>query len=210
VRNVPWIVAGDAPFYRFVRIVSVGAIGAPCGVQGEGTDNVPRTGPALLAVNHKSDLDPFFVGIAFRRSLRYFAKAELFGNPLVAKAVTSLGAIPVRRGASDRQALESALAVLAAGDALMIFPEGHRFPDDEIHEFQRGVGMLAVRSGAPVYPVALKGSAGIAQGGLRRRTVKVKAGPRVDLGGLEGKKSVAYTEASRRLKAAVEELYATL
>jgi 1-acyl-sn-glycerol-3-phosphate acyltransferase len=210
VKDVPWIVAGDAPFYRFARFVSVGVIGTSCGVQGAETDNVPRHGPALLAVNHKSDLDPFFVGMAFRRPLRYFAKAELFGNALLAKAVSSLGAIPVRRGESDRQALETALAVLAAGDALMIFPEGHRFPDDEIHEFQRGIGMLAVRSGAPVYPVALKGSAGIAQGGLRRRTVKVKAGPRVDLGGLEGKKSVAYTEAALRLQAAVRELYATI
>ncbi len=112
----------------------------------------------MIASNHKSQVDPFFVGHAFPRSLRYFAKSELFGNGALRWAVNELGGIPVRRGQSDRSALEAALAALAQGDALIIFPEGTRMRDGDIHQFQPGVGMLAIRSGAPVIPVAIKGS----------------------------------------------------
>ena len=64
----------------------------------------------------------------------------------------------MRRGESDRAALQAALDALARGEALIIYPEGHRMRDDAVHEFLPGVGMLALRSGAPVVPVALRGS----------------------------------------------------
>ena len=120
--------------------------------------------------------------------------------------MTELGAIPVRRGESDRSALEAALASLARGEALIIYPEGTRMRDDAVHEFQPGVGMLALRSGAPVIPVGLKGSDRVIHGGRPGLpVVRLKAGPAVDLSGLQGKKSrctprprPAYERPSRR------------
>ena len=151
------------------------------------------------------------MGHAFARPVRYFAKSELFGNAALRWAVTELGAIPVRRGESDRAALEAALDSLARGEALIIYPEGHRMRDDAVHEFLPGVGMLALRSGAPVVPVGLQGQRPLVYGGRPGLpVVRLKAGPPVDLSGLEGKKSQMYAQAADRIRAAVEELYESL
>ena len=136
----------------------------------------------MIASNHKSELDPFFHGHAFPRPVRYFAESDLFANAALRWAVTELGAIPVRRGESDRAALEAALASLARGEALIIYPEGDWHARRRRPEFLPGVGMLALRSGAPVVPVGLSGS----DDRYSRRTaglpvVRLKAGSAVDL-----------------------------
>jgi len=135
----------------------------------------------------------------------------VFGNGALRWAVTELGAIRVGRGESDRSALESALAALARGEALIIYPEGHRMRDDAVHDFLPGVGMLALRSGVPVIPVGIKGSGQVVRNGRPGLpVVRVKAGPAVDLSGLEGKKSAMYAQAAVRIRGAVEELYGSL
>jgi 1-acyl-sn-glycerol-3-phosphate acyltransferase len=208
VRNVPLYAPGDRWFYRTVRVVSGLSLAAMYRLSVEGGDNLPPTGPAIIASNHKSNVDPFFVGHAFRRPVRYFAKSELFRNGALRWAVTELGAIPVRRGESDRAALEAALDSLASGEALIIYPEGNRKRDDAVHEFFPGVGMLALRSGAPVIPVGLKGSDQLVHDGRPGLpVVRIKVGLPVDLAGLEGKKSVMYQQAADRIRAAVEALY---
>lgn len=211
MRNVPLYAPGDRWFYRTVRLLSVATLCATYRLSCEGADNLPAAGAAIIASNHKSSLDPFFVGHAFARPVRYFAKAELFGNGALRWAVTELGAIRVGRGESDRSALESALAALARGEALIIYPEGHRMRDDAVHDFLPGVGMLALRSGVPVIPVGIKGSGQVVRNGRPGLpVVRVKAGPAVDLSGLEGKKSAMYAQAAVRIRGAVEELYGSL
>jgi len=210
MRNVALVAGGDPPFYRFARVVCFLGVALPFRVVVEGDSHLPERGGALLAVNHKCDADPVFVGLAFRRALRYIAKAELFRHAALRRLIESLGAIPVRRGESDRHALETALACLARGEAVMIFPEGTRFRDEEIHEFMPGVGMLALRSGVPVIPVALRGTSAIlGRGRPRAARVRVKAGPPVDLTGLDGPKSAQYATAAGRMRDAVRALYAS-
>jgi 1-acyl-sn-glycerol-3-phosphate acyltransferase len=210
VKHVPLYVPADRWFYRTVRALSGLTLCATYRLSCEGAENLPTSGAAIIAANHKSNLDPFFVGHAFPRPVRYFAKSELFRNSALRWAVTELGAIPVRRGQSNREALDAALAALAAGDALIIYPEGHRMRDDDVHEFLPGVGMLALRSGAPVIPVGLKGSGEIVRDGRPGLpVVRVKAGAAVDLSGLEGKRSEMYVQAAARIREAVEALYAS-
>lgn len=208
---VPVVVRGDGWFYRIARALLALTVAPAHRLSVAGTEHLPPTGPAIIAVNHKSDVDPILAGLAFRRALGYFAKAEIFAHPVLGRAVAGLGAIPVRRGEGDRRALEAGLACLAQGGALLLFPEGTRYPDDEIHPFQRGIGMLAVRTGAPVVPVALHGSRRIAKGGRRRLPkVRLLAGPPVDLAGLEGRRSAVYSEATGRIERAVRSLYERL
>ena len=211
MRNVPIYAPGDGWFYRTVRVLSWLSLAAIYRLSVDGAEYLPRVGPAIIASNHKSELDPFFVGHAFPRPVRYFAKSELFENRALRWAVTELGAIPVRRGLSDRAALEAALESLARGDALIIYPEGTRQRDDAVHEFLPGVGMLALRSGAPVVPVALKGSnLVVCDGRPGLPVVRIRVGPPVDLAGLEGKKSAMYQQAADRIRADVEVLYGTI
>jgi 1-acyl-sn-glycerol-3-phosphate acyltransferase len=208
VRYAPVFARGDTALYRFARAFFALTLAFVYRYRVEGIENVPRDGAVLIAVNHKSDVDPILVGLSFQRPLHFIAKAELFRNRFLGWAITRLGAIPVRRGESDRDALQNALAVLASGEALLVFPEGTRFHDDEIHKFLPGVGMLAMRSGVAVVPVAIRGSqTALQKGKPRLQRIRLRAGTPVDLSGLEGRRSAVYAEAAERIRTAVGELY---
>jgi 1-acyl-sn-glycerol-3-phosphate acyltransferase len=115
-------------------------------------------GPAIVVANHKSFLDAFFLGLATRRHVRFMAKAELFRGPL-RWLFTRLGAFPVRRGESDREALLTARTVLDQGGLLIVFPEGTRVDEpDALGSPHHGAGRLAVETGAPVVPAAIRGT----------------------------------------------------
>lgn len=121
-------------------------------------EHVPGSGPAIIAPNHFSAMDHFFCGIYLRRRVRFMAKSQLFKGAL-AGVLKHAGAFPVRRGQRDEQAIATALAILAAGGAVVIYPEGGRSRTKRIAERARpGVGRLALESGAPVVPVAIHGS----------------------------------------------------
>jgi 1-acyl-sn-glycerol-3-phosphate acyltransferase len=173
-----------------------------------GADNVPLTGPVIVAVSHKSNLDPIFAGVSVRRQMCFMAKVELFTVPLLGRLIKALGAFPIARGAGDRSALEAALQVLANGEPLLMVPEGHRYRDEVLHPFLPGVGMIALRSGAVVIPAALTGTNRIVR---HRRpglpVVRMAIGRPVNLSGLEGRKSVVYAQASARIREAVLDLY---
>jgi 1-acyl-sn-glycerol-3-phosphate acyltransferase len=123
-----------------------------------GAEHLPATGAAIIAPNHKSFLDSFFIAVCTRRHVRFMAKMELiearYGGLLV-----RLGAFPVRRGESDAEALETATVILRQGGLLALFPEGTRVRDpDELGHPRRGAGRLALESGAPLLPCAITGT----------------------------------------------------
>ena len=142
-----------------------------------GREHLPRRGPLLLAANHRSFLDPFVIGALQRRPVYYMAKRELFEKPWQARLLNALGAFPVDRGAGDREAMDTARAILERGDCVVIFPEGTRTRPGPLGEPRRGVGRLALETGAPVAPVAVIGTERVRSGWLvRPRRVRLRVG----------------------------------
>ena len=123
-----------------------------------GKENVPPSGGLILAPNHVSYVDPPLAGSAIGRKVWFMAKSELFKIPILGLILPRVCAFPVKRGRPDRQALRAALQLLSAGQVVTIFPEGTRSPDGELQKPELGVALLALRSGAPVLPMALIGS----------------------------------------------------
>src|SRR5215211_1573136 len=136
-----------------------------------GREHVPDGG-VILASNHRSFLDPFVIGICIRRPIYFVAKRELFRNPLVGWFLNCMGAFPVRRGQSDEESVKTARQLLADGQAVVVFPEGTRIVNGSLGRPKRGVGRLALQSGAPVVPVAVTGSEH-ARDGWRIKPVRV-------------------------------------
>src|SRR5580704_7336553 len=97
-----------------------------------GTENIPKTGGALLLANHQSYLDPVLVAVKLRRPVSYMAKSELFENPALAWLIRTLHAFPVRQGEGDVGAVKECIRQLNAGRVLNIYPEGSRTEDGEI------------------------------------------------------------------------------
>jgi 1-acyl-sn-glycerol-3-phosphate acyltransferase len=142
-----------------------------------GREHLPRGGPLLLAANHRSFLDPFVIGALIRRPLYYVAKRELFERRWQAWILNSLGAFPVDRGASDTQAMATARAILERGDCVVIFPEGTRTRRGPLGAPHRGVGRLALETGAKVVPVAVIGTEDVRRGWrIRPRKVRLRVG----------------------------------
>lgn len=140
-----------------------------------GVEHVPSPGSTrgvILAANHRSFLDPFLMGCAIGRPIYFVAKQELFTNPIVGWFLNCLGAFPVRRGGADEDSVYTALALLERGRPVVIFPEGTRITAGSLGRPKRGVGRLALQSGAAVVPVAITGSEH-ARDGWKIKPVKV-------------------------------------
>jgi 1-acyl-sn-glycerol-3-phosphate acyltransferase len=126
--------------------------------RGIAAEKVPAEGPLILAPNHFSFLDHFFLGVALRRKVHFMAKSQLFKPPME-WIYTHGGVFPVRRGFSDEEAFTTAVAVLDRGDTMAMYAEGGRSRTGELSDKpRRGIGRLALLSGAPVVPVAIVGS----------------------------------------------------
>lgn len=149
------------------------------GYKTHGTENIPRQGPFLVAANHKSYFDPPFIGCGLRRQLHYFAKKQLFQIPLFSGLIRSFGAIPVDREGADRRAVSEALAILERGEGLLVFPEGTRIRRMGLGEAKAGIGLIAIRSGAPVVPAFIASSWEPRRRLLRRIAVQIHYGPPV-------------------------------
>ena len=123
-----------------------------------GKENMPKTGGAVLAVNHRSNWDPVLAGLASPRQLSFMAKEELFKNPVFAKLISKLGAFPLKRGSGDVGAFKAAMKILANDGVMLIFPEGHRMKNGKRGRAGAGVAAIAQRGKAPVVPMYISGS----------------------------------------------------
>ena len=144
--------------YNFLRVGFRILTHLVCRYRVYGLERVPENGPLLIVANHLSWYDPILLGVVLRRRIWFFTKSEIFRWPLIGKACEATGQIPVRRGESDRAALEKGLAYLQEGRALCIFPEGTVARKGKMIPAMPGVAMLAIRSGATVLPVAHSGT----------------------------------------------------
>ncbi|HUA07742.1 MAG TPA: lysophospholipid acyltransferase family protein [Candidatus Acidoferrales bacterium] len=122
-----------------------------------GTENVPMTGPLVVACNHVSNLDPPLMGSCCPRRISYMAKKELFAIPVLGPAIAAVGAYPVDREGSARAAIKKSLEILTAGGCVGIFPEGGRNMHGD-KEARTGAALLASLAHAPVVPVYIGGS----------------------------------------------------
>jgi glycerol-3-phosphate dehydrogenase (NAD(P)+) len=151
-----------------------------------GREHIPSRGPVIIAANHRSFLDPFVIACMARRPMYYVAKKEIFAWPWLAWLLSALGAFPVDRGARDEEMIETARAILGRGDIVLIFPEGTRTRPGTLGQPKRGVGRLALETGAPVVPVAVIGTEAVRRGWrIRPHKVRIRAGralsfPRVE------------------------------
>jgi glycerol-3-phosphate dehydrogenase (NAD(P)+) len=142
-----------------------------------GREYIPKRGPVIIASNHRSFLDPFVIACMARRPMYYVAKQEIFVGRVISWLLTALGAFPVLRGASDSETIITAKAILERGDIVLIFPEGTRTRPGALGTPRRGVGRLALETGAPVVPVAVIGTESIRKGMLiRPHKVRIRAG----------------------------------
>ncbi len=142
-----------------------------------GREHIPAKGPVIVAANHRSFLDPFVIGTMARRPMYYVTKKELFGNRLLAWFLTALGAFPVDRGAADLDSMRTAKALLARGEIVLIFVEGTRVRPGALGKPRKGVGRLALETGAPVVPVAVIGTEAVRRGWrIRPHKVRIRAG----------------------------------
>jgi 1-acyl-sn-glycerol-3-phosphate acyltransferase len=144
--------------YELVRVVTV-IYGLICfRMRCIASDNVPAQGQAILAPNHFSFMDHFFVGAFIRRRVRFMAKSQLFKKP--GEWIFSPGGVfPVRRGAYDEEAFVTAHTILKKGGTVVMYCEGGRSRTGKVGDKARaGIGRLALQSGAPVVPIAIYGS----------------------------------------------------
>ncbi|MGI8633173.1 MAG: lysophospholipid acyltransferase family protein [Solirubrobacterales bacterium] len=139
-----------------------------------GLRHIPRVGPAILAPNHFSNLDHFFIEYWMRRNIHFVAKSQLFKHPASRIFLKYSSSIPVRRGRADEDTFATSLNVLGRGRVLLLYPEGGRSrTPGKLGEARRGIGRVALESGAPVLPVAVHGSDGIRSMRRRRRVPAV-------------------------------------
>jgi 1-acyl-sn-glycerol-3-phosphate acyltransferase len=143
-------------------------------VELRGLENIPRAGPAIIAISHSSFLDPLLAGAYSPRDVVPMAKIEAFNLPVFGLIVRSYGAFPVRRGEADMSAFKTALKVLQSGYALVMAPEGHRSESGRLQQGREGAIMLSLRSGAPIVPVAVWGGKAFWKNLARLRRTDVK------------------------------------
>jgi 1-acyl-sn-glycerol-3-phosphate acyltransferase len=121
------------------------------------SQHIPADGPAIIAPNHFSFLDHFFVAVYLRRKVNFMAKSQLFKMPLEL-VFAGGGVFPVRRGHHDEEAFKTAHAILARGGIVVMYAEAGRSRSGELGNPRHGLGRLALEAGVPVVPTAIAGT----------------------------------------------------
>ena len=173
-----------------------------------GRERVPSSGPVLFLSNHQSYYDPMINGsLVSERPFSPIASSHLFKFKPLAWLIRSYGAVPVSAGAGDKGAMKVALAELAAGRSVLIYPEGTRCPDGHVAAFQRGVSLMLRRAEATVVPMGIEGAFDVWPTGrtlprLRGRIVGIIGTPKSSKALLEG----GVDQALQELRAEIDEL----
>jgi 1-acyl-sn-glycerol-3-phosphate acyltransferase len=167
------------PLYLAARVVLTPLFVVYFRLTRTGRKHARVRGGLIVAANHRSFLDPFVVGgcLPWRRPMNYVAKVELFERRWQGWVLSRLGAFPIRRGEADLDSMETARLIVERGGTVCIFPEGTRIRSGTIASPKRGVGRLALQTGAPVIPAAVIGTEHVRRGWrIRPRKVKVRLG----------------------------------
>ncbi|MDR3196062.1 MAG: 1-acyl-sn-glycerol-3-phosphate acyltransferase [Endomicrobium sp.] len=138
----------------------------------EGTENMPKTGGAVIAPNHMSFFDPPLTGAAMKRPLYFMAKKELFDIPVFGWIIKRTNAFSVKRGVQDMSAMRRAFSLLEKGRLLLVFPEGTRSKDGKLGEARSGAGMVACNAQVPLIPVKIENTNMM----LKFKRIKIKYG----------------------------------
>jgi 1-acyl-sn-glycerol-3-phosphate acyltransferase len=143
-----------------------------------GRENLIEDGPAIVASNHQSYLDPPLIGCAHRRELHYLTRNTLFDHRLLGWFLKRVNTVPVDRDRGDIAAIKTIIRLVKEGHRIIIFPEGTRSLDGQLQKARSGLGMVIAKTGAPVVPVRLFGSfeALPKTGGLRLVPVSMVVG----------------------------------
>lgn len=199
--------------YGSVRNLVVGLSRLYFRVEVEGTEHVPTTGPFILAPVHRDNVDTPLVCAVTRRRLRYLGKEEMWKFRWSAWFFSNMGGIRVNRGTPDREALRQCELVLAAGEPLVMFPEGTRQTGPLVEHVFNGVAFLALRVGVPIVPVGIGGSEGAQPKGskvLRPHKVVLVVGEPIAVAGPEPGARVprqAVRDLTDQLRASLQTLF---
>ncbi len=148
-------------FYTVMRGIVVGICVAYTRTKVIGRHNIPRSGPFLLAPIHRSNIDTPLAAAVTSRRMRFMGKDSIWKVRPIGWIVSALGAFPVTRGSADREALKRCIAVLEAGEPLVLFPEGTRQSGPIVQPLFDGAAYVAVKAGVPIIPVGIGGSEGV-------------------------------------------------
>ncbi len=191
--------------YRVVRFL-IHVVATLLGrVTVEGAEHIPQDRPFVLAPVHRSNVDFALAALVTRRRMRYMAKDSLWKSRPLGWFVSLLGAFPVARGTADREAMQTCIDVLTAGEPLVMFPEGTRRSGPVIEELFDGSCYVAARCGVPVVPVGIGGSEAMMPKGakmLHRSPLRIVVGAPIE--------SPAPTEGGRVSRKSVKAMTETL
>lgn len=138
-----------------------------------GTENLPKSGRAILCPNHTSNADPIILGVACKRQVFYMGKSELFKNKIFAKFISHLGAFPVSRGKGDKNAISSAEEILRKGQLLGLFIEGTRSKTGEFLKPKTGAALIAYNTYSPIIPICIRGKKQNSVKAFRKNVVNI-------------------------------------
>ena len=150
---------GSRAFYMFGWFLVVPLFRLYTRMTINGREHIPETGPFVLAPVHRSYVDTPIAGSLTRRRLRFMGKQEMWKNRQAGWVFSALGGFPINRGTADREAMRRAIAVLEAGEGLVLFPEGERKDGPTVQPLFDGAVYIAVKAGVPIVPVGIGGSA---------------------------------------------------
>ena len=149
---------GSRSFYQLIRFLVVSICRTYCRMTVSGKENIPRTGPFILAPVHRSYIDTPIASGCTRRRMRFMGKDSMWKRQPLNWMLSALGAFPVTRGSADREAIMRAIQVLKSGEPLVLFPEGERKSGPVVQPLMDGAAYVACKAGVSIIPVGIGGS----------------------------------------------------
>ena len=199
-------------FYQSVRFLVTAILKSYCRMSMSGRENIPATGPFVLAPVHRSIIDTPIASGCTRRRMRFMGKDSMWKKKPFGWTLSALGAFPVTRGSADREAIMRAISVLEAGEPLVLFPEGERKSGPTVQPLRDGAAYVACKAGVPIVPVGIGGSERVLGKGMKfmfPRKIVVLIGepihPAVAVNGRMPRAEVK--EVSRKLQESLQSLF---